>query len=109
MKDFAESVLADHGIDAADIGAVATIDIKKDEPALIRLSEYWRVPLITFEASVLAKVQGTFTVSDRVLEAVGVDNVCERAAAAAAGPGSEMIVPKTVYSGMTLAVSKRIH
>ena len=109
MKDFAESVLADHGIDAADIGAVATIDIKKDEPALIRLSEYWRVPLITFEASVLAKVQGTFTASERVLEAVGVDNVCERAAAAAAGPGSEMIVPKTAYNGMTLAVSKRIH
>ena len=51
----------------------------------------------------------TFTASDRVLEAVGVDNVCERAAAAAAGPGSEMIVPKTAYNGMTLAVSKRIH
>lgn len=106
IKGFAESVLSENGIESSEIGAIATIDIKKDEPALIRLSEYWRVPLIAFEASVLAGVKGEFHSSERVLAAVGVDNVCERAACAAAGPGSEMTVSRTAYNGMTIAVYK---
>ena len=107
IRDFAEKVLSEHGINTADIGAIATIDIKKDEPGLQKLSEYWRVPLITFEASVLERVRGDFYSSERVLAAVGVDNVCERAAAAAAGIRYELAVKKTADNGITVAVAAR--
>ena len=107
ILSFARKVLAENGIDEPEIGAVATIGIKKDEPGLIRLSEYWRVPLITFDASVLARVPGEFSSSQRVLEAVGVDNVCERAAAAAAGRGYKLTVKKQASDGITIAVASR--
>ena len=75
--------------------------------SLIRLSEYWRVPLITFDSSVLAKVEGEFDSSERVMAAVGVDNVCERSAAAAAGINYKLVVKKTAQNGMTIAVAAR--
>ena len=107
IKEFAEEIISEHNIDPADIGAIATIDIKKDEPGLIRLSEYWRVPLITFDASLLSGMKGDFESSERVREAVGVDNVCERSAAAAAGVNYKLVVKKTVRSGITIAVAAR--
>ena len=105
LKSFALKVLEDNNISLSDAGCIATIDIKKDEEGLRSLSQAWRMPLITFDAEVLARVKGEFSPSERVLEAVGVDNVCERAAAAAAGPGAELVVNKTACNGMTIAVA----
>ena len=107
IRSFAESVLAENGIHADEIGAIATVDVKKNEPGLLRLSQYWRVPLLAFDSAVLNKVQGEFASSERVLSAVGTDNVCERASAAAAGKGYKLIVRKTACNGITIAVSER--
>ena len=105
LRDFALKILDQNGISRADAGCIATIDIKKDEEGLKALSQAWRVPLITFDAELLAKVPGKFSSSDMVLEKTGVDNVCERAAVLAAGPGAELIVSKTAENGMTAAVA----
>lgn len=107
LRAFAEEVLRENGIDISDAGCIATIDIKKDEEGLKRLSEVWRMPLITFDAGLLAKAEGEFSHSDTVLEKVGVDNVCERAAVLAAGKGSQIRVKKTALDGMTIAVAER--
>ena len=107
LRSFAEEVLDDNGIDISDAGCIVTIDVKKDEEGLKRLSQAWRMPLITFEAGLLAKAEGDFSHSETVLEKVGVDNVCERAAVLAAGRGSQLIVKKTVRDGMTIAVAER--
>ncbi|MBR3199796.1 MAG: cobalamin biosynthesis protein [Mogibacterium sp.] len=107
LRAFAEEVLVDNGIDIDDAGCIVTIDVKKDEEGLKRLSQAWRMPLITFEAGLLAKAEGDFSHSDTVLEKVGVDNVCERAAVLAAGKGSQLIIKKTVRDGMTIAVAER--
>ena len=45
----------------------------------------------------------TVTKSDFVKNTVGVDNVCERAAAAG---GGRIIVPKTALNGVTVAVAE---
>lgn len=108
LRDFARGILEDNGISTDDVGCIATIDVKKDEEGLRRLSQAWRMPLVTYEASVLARANsanGEFASSETVLEKVGVDNVCERAAVIAAGPGSELIVRKTASNGMTVAVA----
>ena len=107
LRAFAEEVLRGNGIDIYDAGCIATIDLKKDEEGLKRLSEVWRMPLITFDAGLLAKAEGEFSHSDTVMEKVGVDNVCERAAVLAAGIGSQIKVKKTARDGMTVAVAER--
>ncbi len=107
LMAFAEEVLHENGIDISEAGCIATIDVKKDEEGLKRLSQAWRMPLITFEAGLLARTEGDFSHSDTVLEKVGVDNVCERAAVLAAGRGSQIRVKKTARNGMTIAVAER--
>ena len=107
LRAFAEEVLRGNGIDINDAGCIATIDVKKDEEGLKRLSEVWRMPLITFDAGLLARAEGEFSHSDTVMEKVGVDNVCERAAVLAAGIGSQIKVKKTARDGMTVAVAER--
>lgn len=107
LRAFAEDVLRENGIDISEAGCIATIDVKKDEEGLKRLSQAWRMPLITFEAGLLARAEGDFSHSDTVLEKVGVDNVCERAAVLAAGRGSQIRVKKTARDGMTIAVAER--
>lgn len=105
ISEAAGAVLAGYGIKLSELGCIATIDVKKDEEGLKQLSQAWRVPLITFDADILTAVPGEFTRSETVLEAVGVDNVCERAAVLAAGRGSELIVKKTALNGVTAAVA----
>lgn len=107
ISEAAGAVLAEYGIKLSELGCIATIDVKKDEEGLKQLSQAWRVPLITFDADILAAVPGEFTRSETVLEAVGVDNVCERAAVLAAGRGSELIVKKTAINGVTAAVAAK--
>lgn len=107
IREFAEQVLKESGIDTGEIGAVATIDIKADEKGIRALSEYWKVPLITYEASLLERARGDFASSDFVRETVGVDNVSERAAVLAAGPGSELVIHKQAANGITIAAAER--
>ena len=107
IREFAEQVLKESGIDTGEIGAVATIDIKADEKGIRALSEYWKVPLITYEASLLERARGDFASSDFVRETVGADNVSERAAVLAAGPGSELVIHKHAANGITIAAAER--
>ena len=106
-EEFILSVLSDNGIGISDIYALATIDIKENEPALQALSHKYRIPVITFEASVLERAKGEFSASEFVRQTVGVDNVCERAAVLAAGAHAELICPKTAGEGITVAIAKR--
>ena len=57
-------------------------------------------------AGELKKVPGDFTASAFVAQTVGVDNVCERAAVAAADGGS-LLIHKQAMDGVTIAVAKR--
>ncbi|MCD8181250.1 MAG: cobalt-precorrin 5A hydrolase [Firmicutes bacterium] len=83
--------------------AVATIDIKKDEPGILNFCGKYDLPLLTFTARELANVEGNFTSSDFVKKTVGVDNVCERAVCAA---GARLCAPKTPLGGTALALGK---
>ena len=108
LRDFVQRVLAENGVDIREAGCIATIDLKKDEEGLIQLSQAWKLPLITFEAGMLAKVPGNFSASEAVLKRVGVDNVCERSAVLAAGLGSRLVIKKTAENGVTVAVAVKV-
>ena len=82
---------------------IASIDIKADEAGLTDCAARLGVPLSFYSAQELAAVPGTFSASEFVREAVGVDNVCERAAVCA---GGSLIIPKTAADGVTVAAAE---
>lgn len=103
---FLELVSA-RGIGTDEIYAVCTIDIKENEPAIRAFCDKYRLPLISFEAAVLARAGGEFRTSAFVRKTVGVDNVCERAAVLGAGPGAELVMKKQTGTGITAAIAVR--
>ena len=96
----------DRKIDLDDIYALASVDVKEKESGLWELAQHLRVPFVVFSAGELKKVSGDFTASAFVSRTVGVDNVCERAAVAAADGGS-LLIHKQAMDGVTIAVAKR--
>lgn len=86
------------------ICGIATIDLKAEEPCILQLCKELSVPLKTYTPEQLAAVPGSFTRSDFVERTVGVDNVCERSAAAG---GNTLILRKTAADGVTLAAAER--
>jgi cobalt-precorrin 5A hydrolase len=122
MLSFIEDVLARENIDPLSVVQIATIDVKKDEPAMKAAAAHFGTALKVFDAASLAACPGTFAHSDFVNKTVGVDNVCERSAllgalaqaghaGAASGAGSghpaHLIVRKTAADGMTMAAAVR--
>ena len=98
-------------LDAAGVprGAVcgaASIDVKRDEPGLLLFSAQAGLPLAFFSAEELRRTAGDFIPSAFVEQAVGVDNVCERAAVCAAG-GGRLLCRKTARDGVTVALAER--
>ena len=99
-------LLWDKKIPLSRVCEAATIDIKRDEAGLIRFATAHGIPLSFFPAGELANTEGEFAYSERVLNAVGVDNVCERAAVLCGGEG-KLIMHKTAKDGVTVAVFER--
>lgn len=104
LDNFIGSALSAAGIPRECVCGVATIDRKADEPCINRLCETLGVPLIIYTAAQLAAVAGDFSRSEFVKKTVGVDNVCERSAAAG---GGRIILKKTAADGMTAAAAER--
>lgn len=87
------------------VSAVYSIDLKAHEPGLISFCAHHNWPFTTFTTEELAAVSGTFSHSEFVQQATGVDNVCERSAVL--GSGGTLLVPKTVQQGVALAVATK--
>lgn len=98
--------LEDCGVNPCAVEAVASIDIKKDEPAIVKLSQYLQVPFHTYSAGELSCVPGQFSPSSFVRDVTGVDNVCERAALCGYTKGV-LLTRKTRMDGITAAVAGR--
>ena len=73
------------GVCEQAISAVASIDLKKNEPGLLAFCAAHGWPLKTYPAEQLRAVEGRFTPSAFVKGVTGVDNVCERSAVLASG------------------------
>ncbi len=106
------ALLARQGLSPKSVKELATIDVKKDEPALLALSERHGWPLRTYSPEELDVVPGIRNPSETVKRYVGSRGVSEPAALLAAGV-EELLVPKQIYTepgagrSMTLAVARR--
>lgn len=103
-------VLKESGISIRQVKMIASIDLKKDEPALVRLAEKYDVPFVTYPADELRTVGEVTAGSEFVEKVTGVDNVCERAARLCArnretGADGTLIRGKCIREGMTAALA----
>ncbi len=105
-KDAEETALTELfnsiGIDRRAVAVTATIDMKRSEPAIVKLAKYLGTELVTYTAQQLNAVSGSFSGSEFVKSITGTDCVCERAAAAA---GGRITVKKTKGRGVTIAAA----
>ena len=107
IGDFVWNTIKENNIPYYRISAISSIDLKKDEEGLLEFADRTGTPFFTFSAEQLEAVEGDFKSSDFVKDVTGVDNVCERAAMAAAGEGGKLILGKTCGDGITIAVARR--
>ncbi len=96
-------ILAEYKLRPEAVAGVASIDVKENEAGLLECCRSHGWPIRFYSAAQLNAVQGSFSKSEFVKNTVGVDNVCERAAAAS---GGEIIVKKTALNGVTAAVAE---
>lgn len=105
MKFFTEMTLEEYNISPMRVSAIASIDLKKDEPAMADLARHYKAPVRFFSAEQLNSIDGEFTASKFVSSITGVDCVCERSAVATGG--ESFILRKTAHDGMTIAICSK--
>ncbi|MBB6439208.1 cobalamin biosynthesis protein [Streptomyces candidus] len=93
LYELVTGALADAGLAPAGVTALATVDVKAGEGAIVECGRRLGVPVLSYGARVLAGVTVP-NPSGRALSAVGTPSVAEAAALAALGPGRELLVPK---------------
>ncbi len=105
IESVLERFLQQNKLHIESICAVASIDLKKEEPGLIAFcrSHGWEFQTCTAEE--LRQVAGEFTPSAFVSQITGVDNVCERSAVFASG--GDLFVKKFAADGVTMAAAEK--
>ncbi len=103
IRNAVTEAFAANRIDIRRISAVASIDLKAEEPGLREFCAVSGLPLLTFSAEELMNAKGSFAHSDFVLKTTGADNVCERAVVSS---GACLTVAKTAGNGVTCALGE---
>ncbi len=103
------SACKDAGTDIDQVRCAATIDLKKDEAGLIEGLDQLDIPLRFFTAEQINKLsygpEGAFEENEVTMRCLGVRAVSEPCALLAAGR-AEIILPKSVYGEVTVAVAR---
>lgn len=99
-----KDVLLENNISHCAIKSINSIDLKKDEEGIIKVSEILNVPFNTFSKEELNKIEGQFSKSKFVESIAGVDTVCERAALMESN-NNTLIIKKTINNSVTVAAS----
>lgn len=103
MYDFVNSVFKENSLDIRGVRDIVSIDIKKDEKAILELAKSLKAKFYTYTAEELNEVSGDFHESEFVKRVTGIGNVCERAALKRA---DRLLIRKIASEGMTLAIGE---
>jgi cobalt-precorrin 5A hydrolase len=105
LNIFFQNTLSEQKIAVEWIGSLSSIDLKKNEKAILELANYYNIPFYTYSAEELRQLENRFSHSEFVQSVTGVGNVCESSAYLASKHG-QIIMGKTADSGITLAIAK---
>lgn len=115
LREGVDTMLEQNGIEREAIAALATVTEKATEAALQQLTQEMNIPLLSYDAALLAKIT-TPNPSPAAGKRFGTRpfSVCEAAALAGSGQNEangtgRLIVPKNIFAhACTLAVGMRI-
>lgn len=99
-----ELFCATQQISPKEIGLIASIDVKKDEKAILDLAETLHCEFVTFTKEELATVDEKYPHSEFVKQTVGVGSVAQAAADYASG--AQVISERFAKDGCTYALAK---
>ncbi len=97
--------LATAGRSILSIKKVASINLKATEAGIVDFCKEKEIDFVTFPPEAIKAIEERFTLSEFVREVTGVGSVAE-ACAVLAGKNAKLICPKTIYSGITLALAE---
>lgn len=106
LKHCLIEALASAGLSVHGVGAIATIDRRRGETGLEELASELGAELHFLSARELEETPSPSPPSESARRWMGVSGVCEKAALAASG-GGKLLVPKTRFPGVTVAVAER--
>lgn len=99
------SACAQAGVDVGDVRLLASADIKSDEPGLLAAAEELGLPIRFIASDDIRSSLRSFEHSDFVKEKVDLPAVAEPAALLA-GRRTSLILPKTAFNGITVAIAR---
>lgn len=95
------------GLAPGELAAIASIDGRAGEPAIIEAARHFGVPMLFFSAARLEEETPRLkNPSDIVFARVGCHGVAESAALAACGRNAELAVPKIKSAHATAAIAR---
>ncbi|WP_099826673.1 precorrin-3B C(17)-methyltransferase [Oceaniglobus indicus] len=107
LSDLVRRVLEDAGVAPGALIAVHTLDLKADEPAVVRLAHDLDLPLRLFDAAQLEAMTARLSApSDVVFAEVGCHGVSEAAALAGGGAQSRLAITKRKTAHATAALAE---
>ncbi|HYX35494.1 MAG TPA: cobalamin biosynthesis protein [Oligoflexus sp.] len=112
LKRGLQSLLQEFRLSEKSIAGLTSVDVKEDEPGLLRLCADYGKTLKVFSADSLDRVGPIQNPSEKVREHVGTRSVSEASCLLAAG-ASDLLVPKQKYGEagikqkMTLAIARQ--
>lgn len=101
LYEFISSSLIIHNLDIKAVAQIVSVEVKKDEKGIIKLSEKINCPFKTFTKEEIKTVQDKYEKSEFVFKTLGITGVCEPSVDLA---GAEVIISKVKKDGMTLAI-----
>ena len=104
LQDSLEDFLIKNNIDINSIKEIGSIEVKKDEKAIIDLSENLNVPFKVLSIEEISQVDYLFEKSEWVKKSVGVYSVAEPVAHLLSD--GNVIIEKNKYKGITFSVGR---
>ena len=110
LRALLDQALQAHQIEFHQIKALASIDLKRDEPGLIALAEQLELPIVYFSSEQLAGYQEQLSHhSDIAFERTGCYGIAESAALALAeqlaDAPAKLLISRQKYAQATLALA----
>lgn len=103
MKETVENILREYNVDKRAVKFIGTVEVKKDEEAILNLGKYLDCEVKIFSIEEIKKIQEKFKGSDFVEKTIGVRAVCEPCVELL---GGRLITEKLKADGMTLCIGE---
>lgn len=105
MREIVIDALKAYNIDLRAVKAISTVELKKNEKAIIELGKYLNCEINIFTIEQIKAVEHKYKASDFVRKSIGVAAVCEPCVELSEG---RLLTQKMPFSGMTLCIGEEI-